>query len=484
MNRRDFLKLSLLAGGLAAFPGLIPSAFGAVAVARRTLVSVTLGGGPDFRHLFPPTIAANEPADSYAMRWWTARASSQGIAADQRNRDGYYQRFNSAYQALTLPGTAQPAGIGMLNRCGWLKEQWDAGHVAVIHNVVGATSRDHSHSLQVMDQGDRTSAPMERKPGWGGRLVTALGGNARVGALTRAPRPFCLGPGAAGHLPTADRVISIANSRALALAERSFLPTDPTWKKVASDQVLARSLKAYYAGRDFAADPVLARIANHEKVLRALSGGVKARLGSGDTAATGAVLPVPDAIRALYAASAPYNSRYWGGQIRNLHDVLALNGIVDAPVLSMEYGGWDTHKQQQSGIEGNLEDLFAKGRGFDTLWPNLDATSRRNLVLVIYGDFGRQLASNGDGGTDHGRGNAVLVIGEDVRGGLYGDPFPARETALFARNLNDDIQGLTGIEHVFGAMADWVLGGDSGTTVVNRGGGLLESGVALDRLFV
>ncbi|GAA5787136.1 DUF1501 domain-containing protein [Chitiniphilus shinanonensis] len=483
MNRRDFLKLSLLAGGLAAFPGWIPAAFGAVSVPRRTLVSVTLGGGPDFRHLFAPALAANEPADSYAMRWWAARATSQGIAADQRHRDGYLQRFASAYQALTLPGTAQAAGLGVLASCGWLKEQWDAGHVAVIHNVVGATSRDHSHALQVMDQGDRGSAPQERKPGWGGRLVATLGGNARVGALTRAPRPFCLGPGAAGQLPNADRVVSIANSRALALAERSFAPGDPTWKKVAAEQVLARSLKAYYAGRDFAADPVLARLANHEKVLRALSGGVKARLGSGDTVADGAVLPVPDPIRALYAASEPYNSRYWGGQLRNLHDVLALTGLIDAPVLSMEYGGWDTHKQQQSVAEANFRDLFAKGRGFDALWPNLDAGNRRNLVLVIYGDFGRQLAANGDGGTDHGRGNAVLVIGDGVRGGLYGNPFPERELALFGRNLNDDILGLTGIEHVFGALADWVLGGDSGTSVVNRGG-LLETGVDLGRLMV
>ncbi|WP_284208927.1 twin-arginine translocation signal domain-containing protein, partial [Chitiniphilus shinanonensis] len=127
MNRRDFLKLSLLAGGLAAFPGLIPTAFGAVSVPRRTLVSVTLGGGPDFRHLFAPALAANEPADSYAMRWWAARATSQGLLADQRHRDAYLQRFGSAYQALTLPGTAQAAGLGVLASCGWLKEQWDAG---------------------------------------------------------------------------------------------------------------------------------------------------------------------------------------------------------------------------------------------------------------------------------------------------------------------------------------------------------------------
>ncbi|UXY15390.1 DUF1501 domain-containing protein [Chitiniphilus purpureus] len=484
MHRRDFLRLGLLAGGLYACPGLILPAQAAVTLGRRTLVSVTLAGGPDFRHLFAPGIAANQPADSYAARWWAARAASQGIAVAQRNIAGYAQRYTSAYLSLNQPGTAVSAGAGILASCGWLKEQWDAGNVAMIHNVIGATSRDHAHSLLVMDQGDRGSGAIDRKPGWGGRLAALLGGTARVGALTKTPRPFCLAPSGNGQPPNADLVLNLANSRKLALAERVTNPNDPVWKQTGSELVLARSLKSYYAGRNFNGDPALARLARHERALRELGAQVTAQLGGGETLTDGARLPVPDAIRALYSdVAVPYPSRYWGGQIRNLHDVLALSGVVNTPVLSMEYGGWDTHKLQRDDIEGNFIDLFGKGRGFDLLWQNLDATARRNLVLVIYGEFGRQLAANGDQGTDHGRGNAVLVIGESVKGGMYGTPFPEREIPLFARGLNDDIQGLTGVEHVFGAVADWVAGGSTGNNVVNRSNALIESGLRLDQLF-
>jgi uncharacterized protein (DUF1501 family) len=37
-------------------------------------------------------------------------------------------------------------------------------------------------------------------------------------------------------------------------------------------------------------------------------------------------------------------------------------------------------------------------------------------------EFGRTIAENGSGGTDHGRGNVMWVLGEAVRGGqVYGE---------------------------------------------------------------
>ncbi len=94
---------------------------------------------------------------------------------------------------------------------------------------------------------------------------------------------------------------------------------------------------------------------------------------------------------------------------------------------------------------------FGTGGGLDTLFSSLDASVAENLVILISGEFGRQLSANGDGGTDHGRGNSMLVIGDPVVGGLYGDLFPESELARFDEP-SSDIEGLTSMEHVFGAV--------------------------------
>jgi uncharacterized protein (DUF1501 family) len=57
---------------------------------------------------------------------------------------------------------------------------------------------------------------------------------------------------------------------------------------------------------------------------------------------------------------------------------------------------------------------FAKDLG-----PDLD-----RVVLVTVSEFGRQVAENGSGGVDHGRGTAMLVLGGGVRGGTVHGSWP------------------------------------------------------------
>ena len=47
------------------------------------------------------------------------------------------------------------------------------------------------------------------------------------------------------------------------------------------------------------------------------------------------------------------------------------------------------------------------------------------MTVVCLSEFGRTINENGSGGTDHGRGSAVLVMGAGIRGGVHGD-FPDR----------------------------------------------------------
>jgi len=48
-----------------------------------------------------------------------------------------------------------------------------------------------------------------------------------------------------------------------------------------------------------------------------------------------------------------------------------------------------------------------------------------NVTTLLYSEFGRRAIDNGSG-TDHGTGGVAFVIGENVKGGLYGE-YPSLE---------------------------------------------------------
>jgi len=105
---------------------------------------------------------------------------------------------------------------------------------------------------------------------------------------------------------------------------------------------------------------------------------------------------------------------------------------ADGPRIAvLESGGWDTHANQ--GTNGGrlarlLGDLDA---GLAALKDNLgDAWSKTAVVMVT--EFGRTMALNGSGGTDHGTGGAGFVMGGAIKGGsILGDWPGLAQSALY-----------------------------------------------------
>jgi len=459
MKRRDFLHASvagLTLGGLFSPLSLLaPSAQGAEfpATGKKILLKVILDGGPDFRHLLPPPYQSDE--NSYGYQYWKNRATAHELGNDSASWQTRWQQDYYHIQHGNLE-------FGMLKKCTWLKQMWDAGKVAIFNNIEVSNNRAHDHSLLILEQGDTTiPAYAASRPGWGGKLAAAA--NTRIASFTPLPRNFTYGPHPSdpnNHLN--DRVIAIPDSRNVGLLEAHHDAPTPTQRAA----VISRALKNYYAAKQGEMDvnSPYARFVRHAAYLRQLGQAMESRLST---------LSVPAEFTTLLAEGGMYDASF-GRQLRNVYDALLCNDFLDFSIGSLEYLLFDTHKFQKADLEPKLEDMFGANKAFHALYQNLPGSVSDNLTWVITGEFGRQLRSNGDVGTDHGKGNSVLVIGAAVPGGVYGEMFPQEEL----QRINDrspDITPKTSMQHLFALLADWVHPGSGNVVFPNRSSALLEA---------
>ncbi len=94
---------------------------------------------------------------------------------------------------------------------------------------------------------------------------------------------------------------------------------------------------------------------------------------------------------------------------------------VGLEVAFAEAGGWDTHVNEGSSkgqLANLLRDFATSIAAFGTdLGKRMD-----DVVLITMSEFGRTAKENGSRGTDHGHANAMLILGNSVKGGkVYGD---------------------------------------------------------------
>jgi uncharacterized protein (DUF1501 family) len=100
--------------------------------------------------------------------------------------------------------------------------------------------------------------------------------------------------------------------------------------------------------------------------------------------------------------------------------IVAATGAPVAPVVKLTLPGFDTHTRQRATQDRLLGEL---GEGLASLRARLvEAGAWSRTVVVVMSEFGRRVAPNDNGGTDHGAAGPVLVCGGDARGGLVGAP--------------------------------------------------------------
>src|SRR4051794_14604001 len=134
-----------------------------------------------------------------------------------------------------------------------------------------------------------------------------------------------------------------------------------------------------------------------------------------------------DAVRMLKAANpqqyppangAEYPRSPFGEALRQIAQLVKAD--VGLEIAFAESGNWD-HHANQGGATGQLATrLDDLARGLSALVRDL-GDRMHDVVIVTMSEFGRAVVENGSRGTDHGHGNAMLVLGGAVRGGrVYG----------------------------------------------------------------
>jgi uncharacterized protein (DUF1501 family) len=152
-----------------------------------------------------------------------------------------------------------------------------------------------------------------------------------------------------------------------------------------------------------------------------------------------------------------------GGTLSDQLAVVAQLIRADAPtvIYQVSLSSFDTHSDEKAAQEAKLAELDA---GIGSFFTQLrGAPNAAGTVLMTYSEFGRRVAQNASGGTDHGTAAPLFVVGPSVKGGtFYGDqPSLTKldENGNLLHNVDFRSVYATVLEDVVGVNAATLLGG-------------------------
>lgn len=190
-------------------------------------------------------------------------------------------------------------------------------------------------------------------------------------------------------------------------------------------------------------------------------------LNTGD--ATGRVMVplIQDTAQAAYVSArelAGYVSAYTSSVDYPQQNGLAAGLKLMAQVITADVGlrvgyltigGFDTHANQGPVQRNLLAQYAAAVRAF---YDDLAAHGLADKVMMLTtSEFGRRVAENGSGGTDHGSASTFLVLGGGVKGGVYG------QRPSLTDLDNGNFKFTTDFRSIYATiLADWLQGDVAG----------------------
>lgn len=111
---------------------------------------------------------------------------------------------------------------------------------------------------------------------------------------------------------------------------------------------------------------------------------------------------------------------YPGGNLANSLNLVArlIGGGMSTRVYYVAQGGYDTHSNQLGAHERLMKDLDTSITAFVADLKEQGNFDR--VLLMTFSEFGRRVAENGSGGTDHGAAAPMFIAGGAVKAGIHG----------------------------------------------------------------
>ena len=117
-----------------------------------------------------------------------------------------------------------------------------------------------------------------------------------------------------------------------------------------------------------------------------------------------------------YSSSVEYADNVIARKLKSIAQVHIAD--LGTRVFYCDHGSFDTHSNQAGALSTLWREISTAIQDFFDDLREHDASD--NVVMLLFSEFGRRTHDNGSG-TDHGAAGPTFIIGERIKGGLYGE---------------------------------------------------------------